>query len=210
MQTDKKVKNELEKTYSSDDPNFSMTAERTIDEIYKRNDRKILKSLSEDKANAIIRDYVDLPMPNPNYLEKIINFPNNGYKIDDKIKLKAIKKYEEVINKYFINETYIESTIKIEYERNRESDIELKYHDRNLTILINLSWIEDNRDFPTLWNNFIYIIGIVDNNMRLVYVSKNANSSFIDMLQFNGVRHVYKNTLAFKHIDFQGEFLLNS
>ena len=42
MQTDKKVKNELEKTYSSDDPNFSMTAERTIDEIYKRNDRKIL------------------------------------------------------------------------------------------------------------------------------------------------------------------------
>ena len=197
MQTDKKVKKELDKTYSSNDSNFSMIAERNIDEIYKRNDRKILKSLSEEKANEIIRDYVDLPMPNPNYLEKIINFPNNGYKIDDKIKLKAIKKYKEVINKYFINETYIESTIKIEYERNRESDIEFKYHDRNLTILVNLSWIEDNRDFPTLWNNFIYIIGIVDSNMRLVYVSKNANSSFIDMLHFKEIRHVYRNTLTF-------------
>ncbi|WP_177173734.1 hypothetical protein [Carnobacterium iners] len=43
---------------------------------------------------------------------------------------------------------------------------------REVSIIVNRDWIEDNKDYPTLWNNFIYLFNIVDNNFRLTTVSK--------------------------------------
>ncbi|SEK75242.1 hypothetical protein SAMN04488700_0638 [Carnobacterium iners] len=68
----------------------------------------------------------------------------------------------------------MQSSVLIRYEKGLEEPIKMcdTGNVREVSIIVNRDWIEDNKDYPTLWNNFIYLFNIVDNNFRLTTVSK--------------------------------------
>jgi hypothetical protein len=189
-------------------PNFAI---HVIDEIYNGGYSKIVKIVPKTEIESIICEYIDSTSVNPIYLEKILHFPNSRFEsiIDAKNILKAKRRYEEIVEKIFTSESAIEKRIEIKYERNLENTI---YYDDSAIdrFFVNLDWIESHLDFPTLWNNFIFIIEVFDRNMRLTYSSTRKSIGFFDLLQSEKPKHIYNDTNSFRIIDYTGELLIRS
>ena len=95
--------------------------------------------------------------------------------ISDKAKLNAARKRKEIItdmerkNKgvkidHEICVSFRDCTIPLEEEQ--ESQCQYYIYDRK--------WIANNKDYPTLLNNFIYLFGFADREMRIPLVSKKS------------------------------------
>ncbi len=133
----------------------------------------------------------------------IINFPSNSYlKIDDRIKLKAKRRYEEESSKIFKNSAGREVCVEIVYDKNQEEEVRYSV-DRNVSkCSVSTKWIEGNLDFNTLLNNFIYIFEFFDIKMRLNLVSKVSEIGTLERHIFlENTEHFYKKSLAFIHKD---------
>lgn len=110
-----------------------------------------------------------------NFLRKIIHFPaGRGLKITDKIKLHAKRREKEEVDKIFSQGSSMQSSVSVSYKKGLDEAIQLvpTKNVREVSIVVNRDWIEENEDYPTLWNNFIYLFGIVDIQGRLMTVSK--------------------------------------
>ena len=164
------------------------------DEIY------LPKSLTQNNKEEIIVKYIESENVNLRYLGMVINFPNKfkELNISDKIKLKAKGRYIQESNKIFKNSTGIETEVEVTYDKNQEepviysvdknsTSIETEFeiiYDKNqedpviyssdnniFKCSVSTKWIEENLDYNTLLNNFIYIFSFFDMQMRLSLVS---------------------------------------
>ncbi|MGE1097733.1 hypothetical protein ACQJZ4_12150 [Bacillus altitudinis] len=151
----------------------SRNAETILSKYLKENDLYLPPSLNETDILSLIDEYIDSPLVNINVLRTIINFPTNkGLSIPDKIKLHAKRNAEKEEEKIFNNGTGIESGVMISYPKDQDEAILINMNDRTVDIKVSRKWIEENTDYPTLWNNFIYLFGFVDGNMKLEFDSK--------------------------------------
>ena len=58
------------------------------------------------------------------------------------------------------------------YSSTQKEPVIVEYKNSILSCTISEKWIEENLDYPTLLNNFIYIFSLVDMQMRVANVSK--------------------------------------
>ena len=135
-----------------------------------------LPELSEDDINEIFMNYINSPLAHINYLEIIYGVRSNAQlPISDKVKLNAARKRKELItdmereNKgvkidHEICVSFRDCTIPLEEEQERQCQYYI--YDRK--------WIANNKDYPTLLNNFIYLFGFADREMRIPLVSKKS------------------------------------
>lgn len=155
-------------------------------------------SLTEEEMLSLIDKYIDSDAVNINVLRKIIHFPaKKKLHITDKIKLHAKRKEKEETDRIFSQETAIESVVSIKYETDLEKAILSNADGEEISFVVNLDWIKDNKDYPTLWNNFIHLFGIVDNTMRSTVVSKTHDMSTFESLFSPTGDHLYTKSLAF-------------
>lgn len=173
-------------------------AEIILSTYLKENDIYLPSSLNETDILSLIDDYIDSPLVNINVLRKIITFPTNkGLRIPDKIKLHAKRKAEEEEEKIFNNGTGIESGVMISFPKNQDEAILVKMDGRTADIKVSREWIEENIDYPTLWNNFIYLFGFVDGKMRLEFDSKKSESSALELVIRPQAEHLYYESTSF-------------
>lgn len=167
-------------------------AEIILSKYLKENDLYLPASLTETDIIILIQEYIVSPQVNTNVLREIITFPpNKGMKIPDKIKLHAKRKANEEEERVFANETGIESSIMISYLEDQEEEISFSTEGKNVSIQVSKKWIEENTDYPTLWNNFIYLFGFVDETMRLFLDSRKSESSALESLFIPQAAHLY-------------------
>lgn len=177
----------------------SRNAETIISKHLKESILYLPPSLTENEALNLIDEYIDSPHVNINVLREIVNFPSiKGINIPDKIKLHAKRKAKEEEEKIFSVGTGIETSVSISYPIDQDEVISLNMDGRIVDIKISRKWLEENRDYSTLWNNFIYVLDFVDDKFRLVFPSKtNDMSAFESTIRPTG-EHIYNTSFAFE------------
>ncbi|WP_206459219.1 hypothetical protein [Anaerovorax sp. IOR16] len=159
-------------------------------------------SLTEKDILKLIDDYIELDAErvNINVLRKIIHFPVGvGLNITDKIRLHATRKEKEESEKIFGQGTGIESSVSVSYEKGLDEAIKFDTNGSatKVSIVVSRDWIEKNKDYPTLWNNFIYLFGIVDSKARLTMVSKKNEVSALASAFMPSGTHLYRTSFIF-------------
>jgi len=159
-------------------------------------------SLSNAEIVELVDRYIESPEVNINYLRSIITFPTNkGLIISDKVKLHA-KRQESIENdKIFSNGTGMESSVSIAYPEDLDKEIIINRTGTKVDIKVNRKWIEENQDFPTLWNNFIYLFNIVDDKCRLTLASKTNGMTALESVFRPSGSHLYKTSFGFDFIE---------
>ncbi|MGH0518778.1 hypothetical protein [Bacillus toyonensis] len=176
----------------------SRNAETILSKYLKENDLYLPSSLNETDILNLIDEYIDSPLVNINVLRQIINFPTNkGLNIPDKIKLHAKRKAKEEEEKIFNNGTGIESGVMISYPQEQDEAILVTMDGRTADIKVSRKWIEENIDYPTLWNNFIYLFGFVDYTMRLAIDSKKSESGTLEAVFTPQAEYLYYQSSSF-------------
>lgn len=169
--------------------------------IYEKNQNRdeiyLPKSLTQNNKEEIIVKYIESENVNLRYLGMVINFPNKfkELKVSDKIKLKAKRRYIQESNKIFKNSTSIETEFEIIYDKNQEDPVIYSSDNNIFKCSVSTKWIEENLDYNTLLNNFIYIFSFFDMQMRLSLVSylSEIGSSEIHILLEDSYNYYCKN-----------------
>lgn len=180
----------------------SYNAETVLSKFLDETDLYLPPSLNEPEMLRLIDDYIESEAErvNINVLRKIIHFPTGvGLKITDKIRLHATRKEKGESEKIFSQGTGIESSVSVSYEKGLDKSIKFDTNGSatKVSIVVNRDWIEENKDYPTLWNNFIHLFGIVDGMSRLTMVSKkNENSALASAFMQSG-SHLYRTSFTF-------------
>ncbi|MCM3584974.1 hypothetical protein M3182_04335 [Mesobacillus maritimus] len=174
-------------------------AEVILSKYLKEDQLYLPPSMTESDKLNLIDLYIDSELVDINELRKIINFPTNkGLIISDKIRLHAKRKAKEEEEKIFKNGVGIESGVNITYLNDQDEAVLYSMDGRTADIKFSRKWIEENVDYPTLWNNFIYLFGFVDENMRLELDSKKSQSSALESVIRSQADHLYFQSSSFR------------
>lgn len=161
------------------------------------------KSLSlEDKENIFI-NYIKSDNSNLNYLRIIVNLQSTSeLNISDKTKLLAKRKVEEEEKNFFDKNAGIEMATTVKFSKKIKKAYEFKIDNQNWDFTYNLNWIEENKDdYSTLLNNFIYLFGYVDSQMRFALVSKLSYMGIFERSLFMHSKRDYHTSMAFNRLN---------
>lgn len=184
--------------------NDSKTAELLLEKyemkhIYERDNIYFPKELSSSDKETIINNYIDSENPNLNYLRLIANIQSNKDKLEvsPRTLLKAKKKSEEQESKLFPKDSGIPIEVIVSFSKSQEIEIEDKSNGLSTNITYGTKWIEENIDYPTLLNNFIYLFGFVDFQMRCAFVNKINEMGVIERFLGVSSKNAYNTGIAF-------------
>ena len=180
----------------------SYNAETILSKFLENKDLHLPPSLTEEDILKLVDNYIkiDAERININVLRKIIHFPTGtGLNITDKIKLHAKRREKEESEKIFSQGTGMKSSVSISYEKGLDEAIKFNTigNGRDVSIVVNRDWIEENKDYPTLWNNFIHLFGIVDDKGQLTIVSKGNEVSTLESAFMPSAKHLYRTSFIF-------------
>ena len=144
------------------------------------------RELDFDKREALINKYIQSPESNPNYIKLIYEARDStNLPLKQKTKLAAQKQYDLRIRTLFPTESSFGLKFSFEISIDPECDDAIKefnYSDGQVKAVYGLKWIENNLDFPTLWNNFIHMFNFVDRHFRCQFVSQPKRQSLFEKL----------------------------
>lgn len=172
-------------------------------------------SLTEEEILVLLEKYIDSSEANINVLRTIRTFPSGkGITIPDKIKLSAKRKEEKETEKFFGEGTGIETSVTTSYLKDLDDAIVFNFNKdgptADLEIKVNRKWIEENIDFPTLWNNFIYLFQIVDDKFRLAIDAKKNDMTVLESLIIPSGDHLYRTSFSFHFKEMYANTVIQS
>lgn len=172
--------------------------ETIISKYLKENELYLPESLTVEEILKLMDEYIASNEANINVLRKIVTFPTGtGLNISDKIKLHAKRKMKEEEEKIFSNGSGFESGVSISYPTNQEEAVLASMDNRMADIKVSRKWIEENLDYPTLWNNFIYIFNFVDEKFCLEFDSKQNDIGTLERTFMGSAPHLFNKSFAF-------------
>ena len=131
---------------------------------------------NEDKCPLVLLESLAHGIPvictNSKIKNKFITHGKNGWFIDSNDENSLVNLLKDIINnKIFKNSTSIETEFEIIYDKNQEDPVIYSSDNNIFKCSVSTKWIEENLDYNTLLNNFIYIFSFFDMQMRLSLVS---------------------------------------
>lgn len=146
------------------------------------------KELSGELKEKLILDYIRSEEANPNYLSLIAGSQSTpDLPLHDKTRLEARKKYEAYMESHFSKDSGFSYGAEIIFSKTQDEEILFTATDSHeLSISYSSKWIEENQDYPTLLNNFIYLFQYVDRFFRSQFVSQPAQLGVFE--RFLGVK----------------------
>lgn len=171
--------------------------------LQKSKDRKIFlpTSLTLAKKEELVQKYIESDMAHINTLELFARMPIlPDFQLSDVTRTKAIEKHDELVAAFFRENkgVRLETTLQVAYSAIQKEPVIAEYKNSILSCTISEKWIEDNLDYPTLLNNFIYIFSLVDMQMRIVNISKpNQTGVFERIFSSNDLIKHYSSNHSF-------------
>lgn len=127
---------------------------------------------AQEMRDKVLLDYVEREDANINSLQLLEQAQSTKeFPVSDKLKLKARKKREELQEKLFSGSPGMSYGAEVTFKSIPDGSIEESYHDHVASYAYSREWIEENQDYPTLLNNFIYLFKLVDRYFRCTFVS---------------------------------------
>lgn len=128
------------------------------------------KSLSVQDYAKLIEDYIESAHPHPGKLELIANStPSKEFVLSDNLRLKAKRRsasfWEARTGEGWTAHTFKQG-VEIGFAENPEEVPVEPSEDGTRRYVYDLTWIQNNLDYPTLLNNFIYLFEYVDLRYR--------------------------------------------
>lgn len=161
------------------------TAEILLSNYLKKESKKyyIPKCLSGKDKEKILKNYIDSPNANPNYLHLIsISNPSPLLPFSDKTKLKARKAYEQYVEEMFKDSPGYCYGVNVTFSGSQSKEIVESYRNHILDFSYGTSWIRDNLDFPTLLNNFIFLFNFTDLQFRSQWYHRKSQQGTLEAL----------------------------
>ncbi|MBC1211017.1 hypothetical protein HB815_08745 [Listeria booriae] len=170
---------------------------------------------SNQEINDWARRYCELEEANANYLFQLSNWSaQHEYKINDPIILKAKQAYEKFITQSFEGGAGLSWAIRVSFKKDLKNIFEYKEPDDKLDfeVYFNKNWFDEEQEYPTILNNFIYVFGFLSKFGHFSLISSGyASGSMMDMIatrskygyklstEFNSKNALYKLVLALYH-----------
>ena len=143
----------------------------------------IPKSLTPKVIVDLADKYIDSSRPNPNFLELIASSrSNNDFPITDEIRLKAKTAYHQYWEKAKKDMTLFKNGIEVSFKPDLNVEKYEEYKNHILKYEYSSNWISENLDFPTLLNNFIYLLDFTDNHFRSSFTYKQNDVGIFEQI----------------------------
>lgn len=157
------------------------------------------KGLSNADKELIICNYISSEDPNLNYLRLISNIQSNKDKIElsPKTLLNSKKRIEELEKRLFPENSGMRMETVVGFSKTQDEESVVNLEDQKISIIYSAKWIENNKDFATLLNNFIYLFEFVDLQMRCLFVNKFNHMSVLERFLFTKSKNAYIKGVAF-------------
>ena len=164
----------------------------------------------EDKEKILI-NYIETENPNINYLRVIFNMQfTKEMPISDRTRLMAKRKIKEETEKIFSKNSGITMETIVTFAKNLANEREEVLKGQNLECTYSIEWLENNKDYPTLLNNFIYLFEFTDFHMRSNFVSKKSQLGIFERHIFINTKKSYKTGTAFDRLDMLSTLQMTS
>ncbi|MCQ2439871.1 MAG: hypothetical protein MJ074_08920 [Oscillospiraceae bacterium] len=157
--------------------NNEHTAEHLIShflEAHARNDNQLHfpDEFAQEMRDKVLAAFVERDDININYLQLLEQAQSSAeFPLSDKLRRKARKKKEILQEKMFSHSSGMTYGAEVTFKSIPDYSIEESYKDGIITCAYSREWIEENRDYPTLLNNFIHLFQYVDRSFRCKFVS---------------------------------------
>ncbi|MDD3439541.1 MAG: hypothetical protein PHI04_09030 [Clostridiaceae bacterium] len=188
--------------------NNCLTAELLLDKYEIKHFREkeplyLPKELSSIDKETIINNYIESENPNLNYLRLISNIQSSKDKLEisPKTLLKSKKKAEEVEKQFFHKDSGIIMETTVSFSRSQDEEVRIKMEGQAITATYSRRWIEDNMDYATLLNNFIYLFNFVDLQMRCVLVNRFNEMGVFERFVLTSSQNAYIKGITFDRIN---------
>lgn len=171
--------------------------------LRKSNGRNIFlpDSFTLEKKEEFVKNYIESEVAHINVLDLLAHMPIlSDFQLSDDTRTKAIEKHDELCAAFFEEKrgVHFETSMQVSYSSTQKEAVITDYKDSKLSCSVSEKWIENNLDYPTLLNNFIYIFSLVDMEMRVSNVSKpNQCGIFERIFSFNDYIKYYSSSHAF-------------
>lgn len=167
------------------------------------------------KFEAIFQKYINSEQVNPNLLQLIFDGRDKQEcPISDKVKLAARKRYSEYWHNHSEKTTSYGYGVSVSFSDVDTTKINLEdgnvYH-----LTYDIKWLEENLDYPTILNNFIYVFELFDLQFCPSFVSVASKISTMEGIFMvkgkdcykKGHQFVISNMLASSQIGLYYQFL---
>jgi len=127
--------------------------------------------ITNEEINNLAIEYCRTDSINPNYLQSIVEYKKlSKYEFDDEVKLLAKRKSEEFWEKHFETNEGIHYSISVGI---KPLDSDKLYEPIENGILLNKIILDEHHDFPTLLNNYIYLLNFFNHESGLPWLVAN-------------------------------------
>lgn len=157
------------------------------------------KELSTADKETIISRYIDSEDPNINYLRLISNIQSNKdrLEISPKTLLKAKRRVEVQEKEFFKENSGMVMETTVSFSKSQDEESILTMEGQSIAATYSTKWLENNDDYPTLLNNFIYLFEFVDHQMRCTLVNKHNEMGVFERL-LTSSQNAYMKGIAFE------------
>lgn len=158
--------------------------------------------LTNEDKEVILKNYIESNNPNINYLRVIFNMQSTKeMPISDKTRLMAKRKTKEESDKIFNKNSGIIIETLVRFSRNMKNEKKVVMKGQKIDCQYSSDWLENNTDYATLLNNFIYLFEFTDINMRSNFVSKESQLDIFEKHIFIQTKKSYRTGTAFDRLD---------
>jgi len=153
---------------------------------------------NRDKEKIICR-YIDSEEANINYLRLIANIQSNKDRLvlSPRTIRNAKTRAEEEETRLFPEGSGITFETSVMFLDSTETEVSLDFDEGKLTATYSKSWIEENLDYATLLNNYIYLFEYVDLRMRCTLVNKLNSMGVFERFLMTTSQYAYRTGAEF-------------
>lgn len=167
------------------------------------------------QRDLYLETYINSDNPSLNSINKIISIKFDPI-IPPKIKLLAKKKCDILTKKILSSSDVIKTNLKVEFVKGLETVKKGKISGLDeINISYSLDWLEQYKDFPTIFNNFIYLFEYIDYLGRVSNVFNIRECNLCEIINWSDNKTIYhlndcffkKNKLSILSLDLYKSFL---
>lgn len=142
------------------------------------------ESLTIPDREKILKEYVESDQANPNYLGMIVSAKGKKeLPISAQLKYQAKKAFAAYWEEHFKHNKGIEFGCSVEFTNvDNPEGCSYKRNGGNIEAKYDQNWVEENLDYPTLLNNFIYLFGYTDSTCESRFPAVSSEMSPMEKL----------------------------
>ena len=171
---------------------------------------EIPSSLSPNEYELILQKYIESEKPNIGVLQLLAASQSSvECPISDNLRLMAQHKATFLMDNKQTSVSDISFGVGIRFQENKDIKTYEQTGPFGFQITYDISWLNENLDYPTLLNNFIYLFEYTDLNFRCQFVSNKSQLGIFESTMGIKGKKEYETGVAFHMEDMKSSAEMN-